>query len=385
MTKEIAVIGSSSAGLFAAYRLAGQGCPVKVYEAREAVDCLSRVLIVTPFYRNLLGPLGEPAIINTVKHFELFANGRMGKVSLKEPDLVIDRRILMKQLQEQVSARGGQILTGWRFDSLHPDGEKLAFLLEGNGRGKRKESADVLIGADGTHSQVARSLNFPAPPAVPLVQAVVDLPRDMAPDTTRVWFIPEETPYFFWLIPQSPTRGVLGLIGTHQQDCRKILERFLEKKGLTPLEFQQALVPCYRGWRNNHKKLGANDVYLVGDAAGHVKVTTVGGIVTGLRGALGVVKAILENGSRSELGKLRKELDRHYLIRGMLNRFRQQEYIELIDLLNPQAKAPLENITRDEAVRLIWKLLTKQPRLILLGLRALLLGNPSESGMLPRN
>ena len=212
---------------------------------------------------------------------------------------------------------------------------------------------------------------------------MVNLPKDLGPDTTRVWFIPEETPYFFWLIPHSPTRGVLGLIGTDPQGCRKILEKFLEKKGFTPLEFQEALVPCYRGWLNNHKKVGAGDVYLVGDAAGHVKVTTVGGIVTGLRGALGVVKTILERESGSELRSLKKELDRHHSIRRLLNRFSQQEYIELIDLLTPRAKASLGSITRDDAVRLIWKLLTKQPRLILLGLRALLHGNPPESGPPP--
>ena len=34
-------------------------------------------------------------------------------------------------------------------------------------------------------------------------------------------------------------------------------------------------------------------MYLGGDAAGHVKVSTVGGVVTGFRGALGVVEAIL--------------------------------------------------------------------------------------------
>jgi hypothetical protein len=40
-------------------------------------------------------------------------------------------------------------------------------------------------------------------------------------------------------------------------------------------------------------------------------------------------------------------------------------------------------IAPDDVVRLTWKLLTKQPRLILLGLRALLLGTYSKPGPLP--
>ena len=39
---------------------------------------------------------------------------------------------------------------------------------------------------------------------IPLLQAIVPLPKDMAADTVRVWFVPQDTPYFYWLIPESP-------------------------------------------------------------------------------------------------------------------------------------------------------------------------------------
>jgi flavin-dependent dehydrogenase len=207
-----------------------------------------------------------------------------------------------------------------------------------------------------------------------LTQAVVDLPDDLAPDTTRVWFVPDETPYFFWLIPHSAKQGVLGLIGDRGGNARHSIERFLEKKNLIPIEFQSARIPDYTGWKSNRHKIGGSDVYLVGDAAAHVKVSTVGGVVTGLRGAVGTAQAIMNAGSSTELGALRQELDRHRLIRWILNRFGQTEYSQLVDLLTPSTKYSLGQFNRDETNRLLKSLVLKQPRILLLGLRTLMFG-----------
>ena len=128
---------------------------------------------------------------------------------------------------------------------------------------------------------------------VPLVQAIVPLPKDMARDTARVWFVPQDTPYFYWLIPESETRGALGVIGETGRETRIRLEQFLEKRDLEPIEFQAARIPVYTNGIPVHRPVGNGSVYLVGDAAAQVKVSTVGGIVTGFRGALGVVQSIV--------------------------------------------------------------------------------------------
>ena len=60
---------------------------------------------------------------------------------------------------------------------------------------------------------------------------------------------------------------------------------------------------------------------MVGDAAGQVKVTTVGGTVTGIEGANAAARAILKRTSyRHELSSLKRELDLHWFIRVMLDR-----------------------------------------------------------------
>ena len=45
-------------------------------------------------------------------------------------------------------------------------------------------------------------------------------------------------------------------------------------------EFQGARIPVYKKWVPVRRQVGNGSVYVVGDAAGQVKVTTVGGIVT---------------------------------------------------------------------------------------------------------
>jgi len=191
--------------------------------------------------------------------------------------------------------------------------------------GRREElHAESVVGADGASSRVARIAGWPPIETVPLVQAIVRLPKDHPPDTTRVWFVPDDTPYFYWLIPESSERGALGIIGEQGRDTKRCLASFLEKRHLEPLEWQGARIPVYRGWVPVRRRVGKGEVYLVGDAAAQVKVSTVGGIVTGLRGALGVGQSILQKGGRKELTALRRELGTHWLIRRALHHFQQK-------------------------------------------------------------
>jgi flavin-dependent dehydrogenase len=129
------------------------------------------------------------------------------------------------------------------------------------------------------------------------------------------------------------------------------------------------------------RRVGAGRVFLVGDAAGQVKVSTVGGIVTGLRGALGVTEAILNGGESRELRSLRRELDLHLLIRRTIHQFKQADYSRLVDLMNTSTRRSLSQYTRDEAARVLWHITLSQPRLLLLGLRGLLSG----ASILPKN
>lgn len=373
MSEDISIIGGSTAGFFTAYLLARRGLKVRVFEAATRLDPSPRTLIVTPYLNGILGSLSESAVMNRISRFELFANGRTATITLQRPDLIIERSKLIRKLAAEAEAVGAQILTGKRFLGMRPNGKRLTFTVSEDGT-PIEETTQILIGADGAFSEVAQSAGWREKPTVPLCQAIVELPEDMPPDTTRVWFVPEETPYFYWLIPHSPSQGVLGLIGEKRTGTQEALERFLERKGMIPLGMQSAQIPLYTRRINNHRRFGESHVYLVGDAAGHVKVSTVGGIVTGFRGALGVAEAIQNGGPGPRLKTLRRDLGRHVLIRKILDRFNQDAYTKLLDILNPSAKRILNIFTRDETEKLLRNLLFRQPRLVFLTLSCLLNG-----------
>ncbi len=349
-----------------------------VLESKPQFEPAPRTLIVTDHFRQQMGASARESIINEIRRFELFTDGRSAQVALNKPDLIIERSRLIPALAREAQQAGASLSFDTRFLGIGPNARGL--WLEIESRGKHEElHADSVVGADGAASRVARASGWPPIETVPLVQAIVRLPKDCSPDTTRVWFVPDDTPYFYWLIPESSERAALGVIGEHGGDTKRCFERFLEKKHLEPLEWQGARIPVYRGWVPVRRQIGNGEVYLVGDAAAQVKVSTVGGIVTGFRGALGVSHALLQNGKSRELTALRRELGTHWLIRRALHHFGQKDYSQLVDLLDASTRQSLGEINRDESTRLLWNVVRRQPRLVLLGLRGLLMGKTERS------
>jgi len=369
----VAVVGGSAAGFFTAWLLSRTGRPVCVFEQNDRLDPASRTLIVTHRMREMLRELGEPSVVNEIRRFEIWSDGRSAQVSLDRPDLIVERSTLIQTLAERARAAGAEVVLGRRFIRFSQDPDAPGLVTERRGSGESETvPASVVVGADGALSEVARRAGWPRPETVPLLQAIVRLPPDFPPDTVRVWFVPEETPYFYWLIPETPTQGALGLIGEDGEKTRTCLQQFLDRHGFEPIEYQGARIPIYVGWVPVHRRVAGMDVYLVGDAASQVKVSTVGGIVTGLRGAEAVSSAILRSDGSRQLRSLRRELNLHLLVRRSLHQFSQQDYSRLLDLLNPAAHDSLSRFHRDDVARMLLRLCQSQPRLLWLGLRGLL-------------
>jgi len=379
---QVAIVGGSASGFYTASLLAKAGCSVEVLERADQLDPTPRTLIVTSHMRTLLGRVGEKAVVNEIRKFELFTDGRSAQVPLERPDLIVERSRLIRDLSDEAKSHGARVSFGKRFQNLQSNGTGLRVNVErAQGAGPEELHADVVVGADGALSSVALSAGWPRQPTVPLVQAIVRVPKDMSANTVRVWFVPDDTPYFYWLIPESSERAVLGLIGEDGQETRRCLDRFMEKRGFTPLGYQGARIPVYDRWTPVERRVGAGRVFLVGDAAGQVKVSTVGGIVTGFRGAIGVSEAIIHGSQGRELSSLRRELDLHLLIRKTIHRFKQADYSRLVDLMNDSTRRSLSQYTRDEASRVLWNIALSQPRLLLLALRGLISGG----SILPKN
>lgn len=371
MTSEIAIVGASASGLFAATLLARAGRQVTVYERADRLEPEARTLITTSVVSDQLGDLATGAIVNEIDRYELFANGQVGEVHLGRPDYIVERATLIHALVEAAVDAGATLALGHRFLGCTARDDMLELQLLG-GNGSQQVETQTLIGGDGAFSAVARACGWAQLPTVPLLQAIVALPEHMSSSSARVWFRPQDTPYFYWLIPDSEQTGALGVIGERGPGLRARLDAFLADKGLTAVGYQGAQIPRYSGWVPIHRRLGNGHVYLVGDAAGHVKVSTVGGLVTGFRGALGVVERILGGPSRQTLRALRRELDGHFLVRKVIHRFGESDYCRLLDLLNGPTRRSLHHYTRDEVTPMLWRLAINQPRFVPLAARSLL-------------
>jgi len=373
----VAIVGASTAGLFAAGLLAQEGLPVRVYEGSETLNPPPRTLIVTSRLPQVLGFVPTEAVVNQVHHIELFSRNASARVTLRQPDLILEREKLIWLLAQRARQAGAEIEPGWRFvgfDNSAGRGQGMMLRLMDLRRDRpQEELAGLVIGADGVHSRVAEAADRKAQGAVAILQAQVALPPGADPHTVRVWFERGDTRFFYWLIPESKERAVVGLIAEEGREAEANLARFLSAHGFQPLGYQAAPVAVHRFSARPWAKVGDCRVLLVGDAAGQVKMTTVGGVVAGLRGARAAVEAILGRESyRRKLRQLKRELDLHLLIRSVLDRFADADYDELLRLLNHRTRDILETYNRDEMARAFWRLLLAQPRLLSVAAKALL-------------
>jgi flavin-dependent dehydrogenase len=166
---------------------------------------------------------------------------------------------------------------------------------------------------------------------------------------------------------------VLGLVPERASTARGDLDSFLIEHSLEPLEYQGAMIPLHQSGRKIEWRINGSRVLLVGDAAAHVKVTTVGGVVSGLWGASSAAKALAKGTSyRAALRGLHRELYLHDFIRWSMDCFDQAAYVKLMRMVDEPLSRILSTRNRDSIAGGVWSLLRAQPRILSLGLRSLL-------------
>ena len=391
------VVGASTSGLFIARALAASGRRVAVVERKADHALPTRSWIVTPELLRFLPDLPGSAVLHRTGVIEVISHNAKARVPLSPPDLIVERREVMGYLRGRAEEAGVTLLEGVDVQEIHrrDDGLEVLVAERPAGAGLSLLTRD-LVGADGVASSVASRFGAGRQDAVPIVQARVELPEGYDPDVTRVWFDRASTRFFFWLIPDSSSTGVLGWVAEAPAQGRAPLESFIAAQGFQPVGFQGAMIPLHRPGRRIEWRLGPSRVLLVGDAASHVKVTTVGGLVSGIWGAEAATKALLAGTSyRGELRSLHRELYLHDLIRWGMDRFTDGRYDALVRVMTPALVRLLGRRNRDSMAGAMHRLFLAQPGLTRIALGALLapysgdaprgsrplLGAPQSQGM----
>ena len=371
---KVIIIGASISGLYTATLLAKQGVDVEVYDRMKALGGPSRTLIVTGKINEILDSVPEEMVLNRVKYLELFSKSRSARLELSCPDLIVERRRFVEFFARMAEEAGAKLMLRHQFEGFAQFGRKVVVTLRSFETNEAKQiSTDILVGADGVHSAVSQAASRNGHQVAALVQARVGLPENGEGDTYRVWFDTNQTNYFYWLIPESDRVAAVGLIAQDVPQAKARLIEFIQEKQLEAIEFQSSIVPMHQFGNANGTVDPNGNVFVVGDAAAQVKVTTVGGVVPGLYGARALAQAILNGRNyRKELDGLKMELNLHLLVRHVLNRFSDKDYDELIGMLDGGLKEILEEWTRDELTQSFLRMIWAQPRLITLGAKVFL-------------
>jgi digeranylgeranylglycerophospholipid reductase len=195
---------------------------------------------------------------------------------------VVERKIFDREMARTAVASGASIAINTRVEGLRtiPGGVQLN--TDGP-EGPGTISAKVVIGADGVKSKVARAAGLGTLPHVcSAIQVEADYePRD--PEFVEMFAGRDYAPgYFAWAVPTSGDCCRVGLIA--DENAHVYLDRLLKTHPIVSEKAHSAVDLIAGGIPvGTLKKTVAEGVMIVGDAAGHVKPISYGGIYAGAR------------------------------------------------------------------------------------------------------
>ncbi|MDE1850331.1 MAG: NAD(P)/FAD-dependent oxidoreductase [Candidatus Micrarchaeota archaeon] len=294
MKNSVAIIGAGTAGLIAANRLRKLGVETTVYDQKPRPGFPVRASGILSI--NGLETLGvdyKKAMTNTLNGAKLHIGKETIEIRAKKPiAYVLERFELNQLLQQACEHAGAEIKVGTQID-----GKALDKLSEKN----------IIVGADGAISTVARHFKFPPiEKHILTFRAEYDYSVDDS-SMVELFFDKDVTPGFFgWISPNSRDIVEIGIgIDSTFGNSKTSFEKFKRIPAIKqivengrPITDGASIIPV--GMRKRFVK-DSEEVLLVGDAAGQVKPTTGGGIIFGGNGAVYAANAIhrhMEKGTK---------------------------------------------------------------------------------------
>jgi geranylgeranyl reductase family protein len=299
---DVAVVGAGPAGSRTARNLARAGLRVRLLEEHRRVGIPSHCSgLISP--RTLReAEIGEDAIIHRITgafiHTENGGEAVLGGGATRA--VAIDRVRWDETLSEQAQAAGAELVRA-RLTLAQRENGHVRVHTQTDGRGA-SFAARVVVGADGAHSRVARSLGMAGPSERVYclgIEGKLKTPRD---DFVHVFVGSRLAPgWFGWIIPTGDG-GVRAGIGSQNGSkpiaCyRRMTEMFPGLfDGIEACSLYGGTIPL-----DFAPKSYGDNVLLVGDAAGQVKPFSGGGIYTGLVAARHASAAALRAFERDDV------------------------------------------------------------------------------------
>ncbi len=299
----VVVIGAGRSGLYTSILLSDY-FDVVVYEKEKYVGKKKGTDIVSTNILKFI-KLKKKAIKNKIYGAIFKHKGKEILIKRKRiVALVLDHKGFEEYLLDLAEKRGVLVKFGYRFVK----GSLTQLTFKEGSKVLTEVNWDILVGADGVNSLVARNYSF-----YKAQKVIFGYDFLVKGNFEKKYVILELNPeYFYWIVPENEEYARVGFLFENVK-LHKILKKKFERKILVNYKVVNWIfrpIPIYDNYRWQKGK-----VYLIGDAAGMVKRLTGGGTIPSFWGANLLLKSILKKEPFDKVGRpLKMYLNYHNLL-----------------------------------------------------------------------
>lgn len=335
---KIAIIGGGPLGSYAGLKLVKEH-DVTIYERRAKSGVKHSGLFSTNINKFYKPP--KKVILNKIRGARFVSpSGKTVEIGNKKTRAVVtDTYKFDKSILNKAISSGVKIKRGVTADEITKKSGMVNIKA-----GQKIEKYDFLIGAEGPYSITARFIGVRNRQTLSGLETIAKY-KNPSHDSVEMFFGKNVAPGFFaWTIPIGDGKAKVGLI---TRNPNLYFDKLLKNLNIKHHEeITGGIIPV-----GYYKDFCYDNICLIGDAAGHTKSTTGGGLITGFASVELLVKALSLGISKKDLQKnyynpwsktVGKELWLHYRIRKFLNKLNDEGYDNLINLM-PEIKHTLEN------------------------------------------
>jgi len=349
----ISVIGAGPAGSYYA-SLAAKNNDVRLFEEHRTIGKpVACTGILTDSISSVI-PIPKDLIIGKINRFKIIApNGKSVYIDMKKSDRIIDRKKFDQFLYNKAIDAGAKAHLGEKFLGYKKNNDTYTLKTS-----RSNYDTDMIVGADGPLSQVAKSAGiYEERRFIQGLQVRARYPG-LEEGTTIIHLNLGE---FSWIVPEDDRIARIGVIGVNNKKLHADYKRLIKDAKI--IEHQSGIIPLY----NPRQKLRKDNVFLIGDAATQVKATTYGGIIYGLL-AGSYLAQDKESYVKRFNSKLGKDLWISLKMRELMNSMTEKQADELIGIFNKKTNSRiLSEHDRDFPSKFIVQLLMKEAKLWKLG------------------